>query len=186
MRPDDPVVRRDAARVFREVANIDRMLGRFPHAVEAYNRSVSLLEELAQQFPETPAHRDQLAETLLDAGETMRMEGRPQNAEPFCRRASDLADRILSGSPDRPAFRRTKAECLASLAAILVETGRYAEGQAAGEQAIGLLRPFVDSVNSKYLDQIVFAMTVYEWGKSLRQGESRARPSRSLSKQFSG
>jgi serine/threonine-protein kinase len=169
-RPLDPVVRSGAAQVFREVANINRMLGRFTEAVDAYSRSVALLKSLASEFPDKPAYRDQLAETLFDAGESMRMEGRPQSAEPFLREAVAIADQVLSGAPHHPGFRRTKAGCLSSLASVLVETGRFADAQVLDEQAVALLRPLVEVDGSSYLNQIILAMTLTECSQSFREG----------------
>jgi eukaryotic-like serine/threonine-protein kinase len=170
MRPDDPGVQFDAARVFREVANIDRMLGQFDQSVAAYTRSVELLEALAESWPAKPEYRDRLAETLTDAGEGLRMEGRPREAEPFYRKAIDLADHLLADSPSSVAFRRTKADCLVGLAAALLDLGRPAEAQAAGEQAVASFRDVGGGVRSSHFDSLLLAMMLEDWAKTLARG----------------
>jgi eukaryotic-like serine/threonine-protein kinase len=170
MRPRDPSVRSEAARVYREAGNINRMLGHFSEAVQAYTRCVNLLEQLIKDYPDKLVYRNQLAESLQDASAGLRMEGRPQIAEPFCRRALELADQTLGKSPAIAGLRATKADCLQTLAAIFVDTGRFAEAERAHEEAVGLRRPLLASGKARYIDEIVFAMALEDWGKSLCQG----------------
>jgi tetratricopeptide (TPR) repeat protein len=80
-----------------------------------------------------------------------------------------VADRNLTAAPENPDLSRTKADCLESLALILVETGRYKEGQDADQQAVALFRPLAEGDNSGYLDQIMLAMTLTEWSRSFRE-----------------
>ena len=170
MRPRDPSVRSEAARVYREAGNINRMLGHFSDAVGAYTRCVNLLEQVIKDYPDKVVYRIQLAESLQDASVGLRMEGRPQIAEPFCRRALELADRTLDKSPINASLRATRADCLQTLAAIFLETGRFAEAQKAGEEAVSLRRPMAESGTARYLDEIVFAVALKDWGESLYEG----------------
>jgi eukaryotic-like serine/threonine-protein kinase len=90
--PSDPDVRRDVARIYREVANIHRMLGRLDDASKGYEKAVALREGLAKQFPEEGQAQADLALTIIDAGNPSRIAGRPRAAEPYFARALRIGD----------------------------------------------------------------------------------------------
>jgi tetratricopeptide (TPR) repeat protein len=174
MRPHDPVLRRDAARIFLEAGNIDRSLGRVTEAVAAYTRSVAVLEQLAQEFPNEMRYRDQLAETLHEAADLLHRDGRPASAEQFCRQGLALAEHLLDQAPNSTAFRRTKATCVNSLAEILVDMGRYADAFDAGQQSLAIWGPLAKADGATYLDEIVFGIFLKDQGRVLQQaGRSR-------------
>jgi len=178
---NDPALRRDAARVFVEVGNINRMLGRVTDAVAAYARSVALLEQLARDFPNEPKFRDQLAETLREAADLLQRDGQPASAEQFCRKGLALADRLLDQAPQSTVFRRTKATCLDALAEILVDMGRYTDAVDAGQQALSIWVPIAQADGATYLDEIILGVFLKDQGRALHHaGNTREAESQLL------
>jgi tetratricopeptide (TPR) repeat protein len=107
--PNDPEVRRQAARVFRYAANVHRLEREFAAAEPLYRDAVGLLEGLAKEFPEEAAYRLQLSETLRDRAKVQSTLGHLSEAVATLDRVIDLADALLATDPKDSGYRRAMA-----------------------------------------------------------------------------
>jgi serine/threonine-protein kinase len=179
-KPDDPEIRRDAARVFREVANIQRNLGLLTESIQAYTKAISLRAKLAAEFPTQGADRDNLALTLVDAGETYQLAGESADAERMCREALATADKVLQSNPNDTNGRVIKALASLTLAKTQLDLGAYHKAAGSAAEAATLFRAV--SLDPLYgmRNAVLFCIAEQAWGAALRQQGNRAEADEKL------
>ena len=179
-KPDDPEVRFQAARGYRELANILRLLGH-PQADDAYERAIELLRGSVERQQEETRYRDYLAETLIDAADSFLLSGRPNRAETFAREALRLAGDLELGDPEVLAYRRTMARGLYTLANVRAVVGDPAEAVQLAEEAGRRMGPLADSVDRKPTDLLEIIMVQTIQGAALHELGELAAAERVLS-----
>jgi tetratricopeptide (TPR) repeat protein len=115
----DPRVRREAADLFRQVADIQYTLGQMGQAADAYGRRVSLLASLLEDGPADKALRIELADAHRWQGNAMRDLGEPPGAREAYDRAAGLHEALLRESPDEARYKVALANTLLNMASVL-------------------------------------------------------------------
>jgi tetratricopeptide (TPR) repeat protein len=138
LQPDDPEVRRQAARVFRYAGNIHRLEGEYPAAEALHREAVGLLEGLADQIPDEPAYRLQLSETLRDRAKVQSRLGRLGEAVAALDRVAELAGRVLAADPNDAWNRRALAGGLLQRSAAQHTRGKQSEAGVDAQRAADL------------------------------------------------
>jgi tetratricopeptide (TPR) repeat protein len=87
---NDPRVRREAAELFRQVADIHGYLGQVDRAVEAYGRQASLLASLLEEEPASKVLRSALADSMRSWGHMLRQMGKAREARDAYDQAAEL------------------------------------------------------------------------------------------------
>ncbi|MBY0395155.1 MAG: hypothetical protein K2X91_01630, partial [Thermoleophilia bacterium] len=95
----DPAVRFDASRIYREVANIHRRMGRPDRAGPEYQKAADLLDALRREDPGRPEYAATYALCLIDQGLSLEREGRSLEAEPLYERAARVAEGVMVDHP---------------------------------------------------------------------------------------
>jgi eukaryotic-like serine/threonine-protein kinase len=130
----DAKLRREAARAYHRVGDIQQRLGRPRQAEAAYRRAAAMLEQLAEETPPTPADRLEWAEAYTA------LPVRPAQAEEFPQAEARLrrALAIAEEPADAPLWKRTalRARAHERLGAVLQQQGRTAEAEAAYREAV--------------------------------------------------
>ncbi|OJW08769.1 MAG: hypothetical protein BGO49_08230 [Planctomycetales bacterium 71-10] len=142
-KPDDPETCRLAAVLYRELANLQRLVGRT--LGPAYGRAVGLLRRAGALRPDEPRYRDLLAETLQDLASSLQVENRPAAAEPHLREAVQIVRGLRGEAPDRVDYLRTEARASNGLANNLLLTGRFDEAADLARRAVAIMTPLADS-----------------------------------------
>jgi tetratricopeptide (TPR) repeat protein len=142
---NDPRVRREAAQLFRQVAEIRHSLGRVlaaagqaREAEDSYQKAVNLLDRLAEQSPESAVLRADLARTLAGQADLLKDLGRLRDAEEVRRRVIGCYERLKADFPEGPHHRRNLVVSYLGLVSLLWELGRQAEAAEPYRKALGL------------------------------------------------
>ncbi|MFI5454954.1 MAG: protein kinase [Isosphaerales bacterium] len=134
----DAAARTEMANASFRVGRIHHLLSEIDLEVPAFLRAISLLEQLAKDFPNEPNHRLLLARSLNELGIAYWTKGRgPEAAEAYLR-GLDTAEQAAAAFPERPEFREVMAKNLHNLAVVQHEAGRLAEAETNYRGAIRL------------------------------------------------
>jgi eukaryotic-like serine/threonine-protein kinase len=138
--PDNPDVRRQAARVYRYAANVHRLEREYAAAEPLYRDAVELLEGLAAENKDEPAYRLQLCETLRDQATVRSTLGRLADAVTALTRVIELADELLATDPKNLGYRRARATGLLNRSTVEYARGNFAQAGMDAAQAAELFR----------------------------------------------
>jgi tetratricopeptide (TPR) repeat protein len=116
---NDPTVRREAAELYREVADIYFTLGQASKATEAYLRQASLLTTLLNDDPQNKELRYDLAHSHRRRGNLMRHLNRGREAREAYGQAIDLQEELLRESPTEARYQAALANTLRNTATLL-------------------------------------------------------------------
>jgi tetratricopeptide (TPR) repeat protein/predicted Ser/Thr protein kinase len=135
----DPEVRRETARAYRRVGDIQYLLGDFPAAAAAYQSSQGLFEQLAAQFKAKPEYRLELAQ--VHARRSVMLQGRGDNpgAEKAATQALKIRTELVAAHPKNRFFRHDLASSFNNLGLLrLPFPGRRPQAVQDFEKAIAL------------------------------------------------
>jgi serine/threonine-protein kinase len=164
-RPRDPVVRNNAAKVFRRAANTYRLIAeKTNEALGLYLQALDLLRGLVVEYPGELKYRDLLAETHVDTAELLKANGRIRDALPHYRSAVQIARALRDMAPNNPSYRRTQATTFVNIAEVLTDTGLPDEARGLLEDSIGLLAPLLSTDRPVPSDHWFLAMAHRDLG----------------------
>ncbi len=116
----DPLVRHETARAYRRVGSINELLGRPEQTEAALLQALTLLQQLAADYPSVPEYRAELAAAheLLSVAYADHALDRPQACldSVLCPRPSAIGKWLAADFPNRPEFRKTVATYLGRVA----------------------------------------------------------------------
>src|SRR5262249_39854350 len=108
----DLAVRRDAAQLYLEVAEIYSYLGQLGKAVEAYDQRAILLNSLLEEDPHNKAFRLTLADAHRWRGNMLRDLGKTHDARQAYDQAAQLHEELLREFPNMPGYQVALANTL--------------------------------------------------------------------------
>jgi tetratricopeptide (TPR) repeat protein len=132
--PNDRSLRQAKANLYRRIGEIRQHLGEYADALDAQERSISLLEAT----PPDAGVRADAALSHTRRGDILRDTGRCAEAETAYRRAVLLFDELAQTSPEHPEYRGGLAGARNNLGNVLFALGRVSEAEAEYRRAIGL------------------------------------------------
>jgi serine/threonine protein kinase len=135
---DDEATRAGVAAIYHRLSNIRSMLRQWPEMRAASERSRTLFEGLAADFPKNVTYRHYWAANVHNIGTTYDRTGSLREAEPLYRQAVALKMQNVADHPDSVWHRRDQAHTLNALAHLLWRTGRPAEAAQFHRSAIVL------------------------------------------------
>jgi serine/threonine protein kinase/Tfp pilus assembly protein PilF len=115
----DPRVRREAAQLYRQVAEIHDHLGQTAQAAEYYGRVADLLTSLVKEDPANKDLRLESADMHRWWGNELRDLGKWREAREAYDQAAELHEALLRESPDEPLYQVALANTLLNIAALL-------------------------------------------------------------------
>jgi serine/threonine-protein kinase len=136
--PDDTGVRLETSQVYRVIAGVERITGRFDASRKAYGHAITILADLCKANPADSAFRSWLVEALIDRGTVLYMDGKTFESERDLNLAMVHAE-PLKASGRLELHQRGKGMALINLAEIYVAKGKADEAVAAAESAVELL-----------------------------------------------
>lgn len=139
----DPRVRREAAKLYGQLAEIHDGLGRHDRSAEAYSRRVALLESLSDENPKDQALLIGLADSNRWLANELRIIGKPKEAAVAYKRAAKLHDQLVHESPREPRYRVALANTLLNQANLLSRRDNAKELEALFERMMELYRSAV-------------------------------------------
>jgi serine/threonine protein kinase/Flp pilus assembly protein TadD len=123
---------------FFKVAYLHGLLGDQPKAEAGYGQAVTLLEQLAVDFPDVAEYNQKLAQAHDKLGVVIAELGKEGEAEAAFRRAITLYQRLAEHFPDEPTYRSELALGYGHLGTLLQRERKYAQAEEACRQALEL------------------------------------------------
>jgi tetratricopeptide (TPR) repeat protein len=123
------------------MGEINRLLGNYAEAEEAYEQATRLGRQLVQRDANDPGPRQALANSYNWLGEVRRHTSRYDEANRCYDHALEIQSRLIAEHPDRPEYVREKARSLNNRGIILRSTGDFESARRTYEEAISLLKP---------------------------------------------
>jgi serine/threonine protein kinase/tetratricopeptide (TPR) repeat protein len=155
--PKDPDVRRDAAVIDREKANIARGRRAFDEAEPDYIRAITLVEGLVAELGRE-SDRALLASLLNDFGEALKMANRRVEAAERLGRGLDLLAGLREAHPDDVDLRRREAAGRVDLGVLLLDSGKTSDGAAQFQKAVDALAALAAVPSPALNDLLVLAL----------------------------
>jgi serine/threonine protein kinase/Flp pilus assembly protein TadD len=136
----DPVARKEAGRAYRRAGDIYSKLGQHAQAEQAYGKSISLLQQVVEDFPDWPAGRQYLALSYHNLGILLKDSQRIGEAQQAVRDALALNQQLVKEFPDDMEHEGDLASNYLNLGLLLEATGPVGAGDDARRQAVELLQ----------------------------------------------
>ncbi|AGA26435.1 serine/threonine-protein kinase [Singulisphaera acidiphila] len=134
----NPRLQGEAAWAYRKVGALYSRLGRDQEAESAYQRAITMFEELIVQFPDVTEYRSRLVETYIMADPWSSPPASLEQLEQRLRRAQVLIDKLGDESPENLGYIQERVHVYAKLGAVLQRRKQLAAASACYEQAIAL------------------------------------------------
>jgi serine/threonine-protein kinase len=160
----DPRLRLEAARLYRQVAQIHHTLGRWARAIDAYSQQGRLLAGLLKAEPANQALAHDLALSHRWRGNALRDLGRAREAREAYGQAAELHERLLCGSPGDPGCQVALANTLINLASLLSPREETETLKGLHERILELNQAAVDAAPDKASFQTELALALENRG----------------------
>jgi serine/threonine protein kinase/tetratricopeptide (TPR) repeat protein len=157
---NDPVVRRKAAQLFRQVAGIHHTLGQADKAAKARLREVHLLTSLLNEEPASKDLRLRLADSHRWRGTALRCLGKARAARKAYNQAARLHEGLLRESPRDAGYRVALANTLLNMATMLSPRDQARELESLYRRVLKLNRAAIRAApgNPGYNSELALAL----------------------------
>jgi serine/threonine-protein kinase len=125
----DPNVRYQSARTYGRTAKILQSMARFEPAEKNYQSAVTLLGQLADEFPADPIYRYELSKNYYNLSVLHIEAKRGSASEPFLRQALDLQEHLIQEDPSSCDYRGSLASALSLLSGFRRNQGSTVEAE---------------------------------------------------------
>jgi tetratricopeptide (TPR) repeat protein/tRNA A-37 threonylcarbamoyl transferase component Bud32 len=142
---NDPRVRREAAKLFRQVAEIHHHIGQLSKAAEAYGHQVDLLSRMLNEDTANKALRMDLAYAHRWQGNELRDLGKAREARKAYNQAARLHETLLSESPHEARCQMALANTLLNITTLLSHRGQVEERKTLYRRILKLYRTAVQA-----------------------------------------
>ena len=162
----DPVVRLEHGRVYQQMGDIERLLGKLPESEQAYRKAIEILEPLAGHAAAGPDPRRALARSRTLLGDLLVRRGADKGqAETLYKHAAEaqqaLADARDATSDDRLRLGQT----LRSQGDLLRLNGQFTQAKPIYAHALGVLDQALtaDSKHAEIRNELALAADARGW-----------------------
>jgi serine/threonine protein kinase/tetratricopeptide (TPR) repeat protein len=148
----DPRLKKETAKAYRCVGDIQQRLGQFEKAESAYRRALALHEERTKAFPEETECGREVAAIQNELGLVLQTTGRYDEAEKMHRQALEALQAQAKRTPRSARCRYELARTHNLLGSVLWKTGRRDEAEDHHRRALDLLEELSqeDPINPDY------------------------------------
>jgi serine/threonine protein kinase len=136
----DPTVRQEHGRVYQQMGDIQRKLGRLPESRQSYQKAIAILEPLAKEPAAGPEPKRTLARTRTLLADLLVRSGADKNESRLLYRAAlEMQQSLAGGKAATTDDQLRLGQTLRSLGDLLRLDGQLAQAGAAYDQALGVL-----------------------------------------------
>ncbi|MHB1562280.1 MAG: hypothetical protein ACYC61_32955, partial [Isosphaeraceae bacterium] len=171
LHPDDPAVRWNVARMYRNHGNLCRFLDRLADAEASYRQAIRHFERLAVESPARRIYQEVHALTLQDLSGLWRRLGRAREADELADGAIRLFEDLHRARPDEPNPARVLANLLVSRSDREYQAGRWADSAASARRSAELYSRLAQTAGTRPepLDPLFHAMADHNLALALRE-----------------
>jgi serine/threonine protein kinase/tetratricopeptide (TPR) repeat protein len=162
------------ARGFFKVAGLQALLGDRLQAEAGYHQAVTLLEQLATDFPDAPEYRQELGQSHSKLGVVLAELGKSALAEKAFRQAIALRTRLVDECREVPRHRRDLALSYNDLAFLLQRLGQRTMAEEPYRHALDLDEKLAEEFPTESTYRLALARVRASLGSLLRQQERYA------------
>jgi serine/threonine protein kinase len=158
---DDPLLRREAARVYYRMAGVYLLLGDAKSAAQTLQKTKELQEALCEQFPDIIEYRHDLVKTVNFLGNAEVMQGQYVTSRNMYEKAAKNAEALVQAFPENAEFKITLVRTLLSLYQF------YSQGDANAaisylKKAVELSKKLYETDPKPYLHQLTYLTSLIE------------------------
>ena len=148
---DDPLVRRETARAYNRVAELERRLGRLRDAEAAFQSAIAIQDSLAAEHP-TADHQFEAALTWKKLGTLLFLSGHNAEAEEILSRVRSTLEGLAVRQPLQIDVREELAGAIVNLATVWGTVGRREDADNAFRRTLELFQNLAehDPRNHRY------------------------------------
>jgi serine/threonine-protein kinase len=136
---DKPEYRLRSAQIYKLIGDIERQLGEYEEARQAYAQAIAGLDRLRAEDAGDAKYRETLAECWNFLGESCRLSGRAEEAEAAYVRAADLQGALRDEFPGRPEYAVGLGRTRYNLGILYKDDGRPGDAERELNRAVELL-----------------------------------------------
>ncbi len=179
--PSDQGVQLQTSQVYRVIAGIDRMTGRFEFSRRASDRAIQILSQLSNANPEDSELRYWLVEALIDRGALLSLQGKSAESERDLVLAIAEAEKLRTRAAEEQ-YPRGKGMALINLSEIYLARDQTGLALEAAGNAVNLLGPLAEpatpSPRTRHRSMATDTRTDRPGQRSASQGRKRSGPGR--------
>lgn len=158
---DDPLLRREAARVYFRMAGVYLLLGDSKNAQEVLTKARSLQESLCTEFPENTEYRHDLVKTINFLGNADVMSGNFARSYNNYEKAVKQAEALAEAFPENVEFKITLVRTYLSLSHYFVNVNARSALEYL-EKAMTISKAVYQKDPGPYLNQLTYLSTMVE------------------------
>jgi serine/threonine-protein kinase len=143
-RGQDPAVRTELARAYYRLADITAEIESKSKAIELYQKSLAIFQQLASDQPRSAQLQMQLGQCFNNLGQAYAETGQFAPAEEAHQRALALRRQLVSQHPEVAEYQRHLAYSHHNLGHVYQQTGRTRDAEAAYQEALAVWTRLTD------------------------------------------
>ena len=181
----DPMVRRETARAFVKMAELEQYLGQTELAAENCGRAIAMQTQLAAEFPNQPDYRDDLAKSHIALGYANALLNKTDLTEKAYEQALKISAELIAKYPEGSAYRETQADASIALGFYFAH-GQPRQAEANLKQALALAKqlarehPESESYRGLLAASYNFLGIIYLMDNKLREADAALREGMAL------
>jgi tetratricopeptide (TPR) repeat protein len=141
---DDPAIRADTARAWRQVGRVRLIFGKTQDAVDAFEHEAALLDDLLREDPDHHEWRRYRARNEIWRGHSLRQNNQPAPAALAYRNGIQLLAQLAIDAPPNDLWLLVAANAWTNLGSMLAADGSLAAADDALDHALAIQNRFVE------------------------------------------
>jgi len=158
---DDPVLRREAAKVYYRMGGLYLLLGDAQNAQQVLTKTRQLQESLCTEFPDNPDYRHDMAKTENFLGNAQVMQGQFANSFNQYEKAARQAEALAQAFPDNDEFKITQVRSYLSLSNYFLNVNVKSANEYL-EKALAIGKAVYEKDGQPYVHRLIYLSPLME------------------------
>lgn len=158
---DDPILRREAAKVYYRMAGLYLLLGDAQNAQQVLNKTKHLQESLCKDFPDNPEYKHDLAKTENFLGNAEVMQGDFVKSFNQYEKAAKQAEALAEAYPETVEFKITLVRSYLSLSNYFLNVNVISANDYL-EKALAIGKSIYEKEPNPYVHQLIYLAPLVE------------------------
>ncbi|MFT3881087.1 MAG: protein kinase [Gemmatales bacterium] len=158
---DDPILRREAAKVYYRMAGLYLLLGDAKNAQQVLSKTKQLQESLCKEFPDNPEYKHDMAKTDNFLGNAEVMQGEFAKSFNQYEKAAKQAEALAQAYPDTVEFKITQVRSYLSLSNYFLNVNVVSANDYL-EKALAIGKSIYEKDAKPYVHQLTYLAPLVE------------------------